>query len=174
MIRKFFNYVVSNFGFENITDFTNSLLHPKVVLMALPIAGISSIVESLFGLQSLTILAFIVLVTLELITGLVGAKVLGKKIESRKFGRFGLKIFVWLTLLFILNSLTKEYRNHEDLFGTMAYGLFTWLHGTLFIYINIEYLISVLENLGTITGKSNDSFINVIKEKLKGFLGNKK
>jgi hypothetical protein len=107
------------------------------MLLTIPFAGISAIVESLFGLQSLTILAFIVLITLELLTGLIGAKVLNKRI---------------------------------DFFGDVAYQLLNWLHGTLFIYINIEYLISVLENLGTISGREHDSIIDVIKDKLKSFI----
>ncbi|NIQ13101.1 MAG: hypothetical protein GTO02_01430 [Candidatus Dadabacteria bacterium] len=49
----------------------------------------------------------------------------------------------------------------------------TWLHGALFIYVNIEYLISVLENLGSITGKDNSGLIKVIKDKLSSW-GNKK
>ncbi|NIP31188.1 MAG: hypothetical protein GTN59_11720 [Candidatus Dadabacteria bacterium] len=166
MIRNFFHYVVTNFGFEDTTDFSNSLLHSKLMLFTIPIAGISSVIERFLGLQSLTILAFVVLVSIELLTGLTAAKVSGKKIESKKFGRFGLKIFVWVSLLFILNSLKLEYSSHEDFFGDTAYGLFNWLHGTLFIYINIEYLISVLENIGTISGKDNSGVIDKIKDKL--------
>jgi len=63
--------------------------------------------------------------------------------------------------------LKKEYHD-EGLFDGMASVLFTWLHGTLFIYINLEYLISVLENLGIITGKDNDGIIKMIKKKFKG------
>ena len=172
MIRKFFSYIVTNFGFEDMTDFSGSLLHTKAMLLTIPVAGASAIAEHYFGLQTLTILAFVVLVTLELITGLTAAKVSGQKIESKKFGRFGLKVFVWVSLLFVINSLRLEYRGHEDTLGGLAFGLFNWLHGTLFIYINIEYLISILENIGVISGKNNKGIIDVVKDKLKSFLGN--
>jgi hypothetical protein len=174
MIRKAFNYVVSNFGFEDASDFTTSLLHSKLMLLTLPIAGVSSVIERSFGLQSLTILAFVLLVTLELITGLIAAKVSKVKIESRKFGRFGLKIFIWLSLLFIINALRIEYNGHEDTLGSVAYSLFNWLHGTLFIYVNIEYLISVLENLATISGNKNASIIELIKNKFEALIGKNK
>jgi len=173
MIRNFLNYVVINFGFNDLYDFNTSLLHSKLMLLTIPIAGISAFFEGIFGLQSLTILAFVVLVTLELITGLRASIVLGRRIESKKFGRFGLKVFVWVTLLFVLNSLKIEYLSHEGSFGKVAYELLNWLHGTLFIYINIEYLISVLENLSIVSGKKNDTMIEMIKNKLKSFLGKK-
>jgi hypothetical protein len=144
------------------------------MLFTLPIAGISSFIQNYFGLQTITILAFLLLVTLELVTGITAAKISGKKIESKKFGRFGLKIFVWVTLLFILNSLRLEYKGHEDTLGDIAYFLFSWIHGTLFIYINLEYLISVLENWGVISGKDNKSLIEAIKNKITGFLTKKK
>lgn len=174
MIRNFFNYVVSNFGFDDMSDFSSSLLHPKAMLLTVPFAGISALAETYFGLQSITILSFVLLVTLELITGLTASKVQGRRIESKKFGRFGLKVFVWISLIFILNSLKMEYRGHEDTLGGIAYGLLNWLHGTLFIYICIEYLISVLENMGAISGRDNKGIIDSIKDKLKSFMGNGK
>jgi phage-related holin len=166
-MKKVIDYVVSNFGFKDITDFSNSLVHKNIMLLSIPVAGISSILETLFGLQGITILAFVILVMLELITGLIASKVRGEAIVSNKFGRFGLKVFVWLTLLFVLNALKNEYRD-DGVFDGMASMLFTWLHGTLFIYINLEYLISILENLGVITGKNNDSIIKLIRDKFKG------
>jgi hypothetical protein len=130
----------------------------------------SSIVETVFGLQGLTVLAFVVLVVLELLTGLIASRMRGEPIVSKKFGRFGLKMLVWLTLMFIINTLKREY--HDDgSFNELASGLFTWLHGTLFIYVNLEYLISVLENLGVISGRNNDSIIKVIKDKFKSYSG---
>jgi len=173
-MRGIFNHIVTNFGFNDLTDFSNSLVHKtcpfsskSILLTMLPIAGISSVVETIFGLQGITVLAFVVLVTLELVTGLIASRSRGEAIVSKKFSRFGLKVFVWLSLLFVLNALKKEYHD-EGLFDGMASVLFTWLHGTLFIYINLEYLISVLENLGIITGKDNDGIIKMIKKKFKG------
>jgi hypothetical protein len=57
----------------------------------------------------------------------------------------------------------------------LASGFFTWLHGTLFIYIVVEYLISVLENLGSITKEDeNKTLVNLIVKKLNIFLKNEK
>ena len=165
-MKGLLNYIVTNFGFTCTSDFQSSLVHKNWALGFIPLAGLSSVIETTFGLQGLTILAFVTLVVLELLTGLIASKVKGEPIVSKKFGRFGLKMLVWLTLMFVINMLKKEYHDDGN-FNSLANGLLTWLHGTLFIYINLEYLISVLENLGVITGKSNKGLIGLIKSKFK-------
>jgi len=165
-MRPLLNYIVTNFGFSCISDFNTSLIHRNWALGLIPLAGLSSVIETVFGLQGLTILAFVTLVILELTTGLIASHVRGEPIISKKFGRFGLKMLVWLVLLFVINSLKKEYHD-EGNFNELAAGLFTWLHGTLFIYVNLEYLISVLENLGVISGRNNDGLIKLIRDKFK-------
>ena len=53
----------------------------------------------------------------------------------------------------------------------MAYALFSWLHGALYVYVNLEYLISVLENLEVISGSDPaTSKLNLIKKKLTTFI----
>ena len=174
MIRNFFNNIVSQFGFSCTEDFNDSIIHTKLMTVTLPFAGLSALFETIFGLHGFTIMAFAVLVFLELLTGLIASKVRGEAIVSNKFGRFGLKVLVWMSLLYVTNSMRLEYIDNDTNFGGLASTFFTWLHGTFFIYITIEYLISVLENLGVITGESKRSLINTIINKLNSFLGNEK
>ena len=105
MINRFLNHFVSCFGFDHVSDFNDSIVHSKLLMLTLPLAAISGFVESFMGLHGLTVLAFVILVVLELVTGLVASKSRGEKIESHKFSRFGLKVFVWITLIFITHSL---------------------------------------------------------------------
>jgi hypothetical protein len=167
-MRNFFNYIVTNFGFSDCHEFYNSILHPNLTYLTIPLVGISSVVEKYFGLEHLTIISFVILIFLELVTGLMSSKIRKVKIESRKFSRFGLKVLIWLFLIFITNSLRMEYQSNKDIAGVIAYTMFNWLHTFLFIYINMEYLISVLENLGVITGnkKQTTNIIKMIKNKL--------
>lgn len=171
-MKNFFNYIVTNFGFSNCSDFFNSIIHPNFILLTLPITGISAILEKYFGLEHLTLISFAILIFLELLTGLISSKVRNVKIESKKFSRFGLKVLVWLSLIFITNSLRLEYKPYTDTAGIIAHTMFNWLHTFLFIYINMEYLISVLENLGVITGNKKEStnLIKFIKNKFNNFL----
>jgi hypothetical protein len=161
-MRTFFNYIVTNFGFSDCSDFLNSFLHFNLMNVTLPIVGISAFIEKYFGLEHLTIMSFGLLMILELVTGLMASKIKKVKIESKKFGRFGLKVLVWFSLIFITNSLSIEYKSHKDVIGSMAHAMFNWVHTFLFIYINMEYLISILENLGVITGNKKNSK-NLIK-----------
>ena len=174
MIRNFFNQIVCNFGFTCTEDFSSSIVHSKLLPLTIPVAGLSAFLETSLGLRSFTLIAFVVLITMELITGLIASKVRGEKIVSNKFGRFGLKVLVWMTLLYVTNAMRLEYLTGETNFSGLASGFFVWLHGTLFIYIVIEYLISVLENLGVITGDNRNSLIKTIINKLNSFLKNDK
>ena len=170
MINRFLNHFVSCFGFNCTTDFNSSFVHSNLLMITIPFAAISSVVEQMMGLHSLTIVAFGLLVILELITGIAASKNRGEKIVSHKFSRFGLKVFVWLTLLFITNSLRLEYDGHKDLFSITSLSIFSWLHNALFVYITLEYLISVLENITSLTRKKNKvKLINIIIDKLKNF-----
>lgn len=172
MINRFFNHFVSCFGFDHVSDFNDSIVHSKLLMLTIPVATISGFIEHIMGLQGLTVLAFVVLIILELITGISAAKSRGEKIVSHKFSRFGLKVFVWMTLLFITNSLQLEYEGQKDLISKLAGGFFSWLHGALFVYVSLEYLISVLENLGSLTDeKSKKTLITAIINKLNNFLG---
>lgn len=171
MINKFLNHFVNSFGFSCTNDFSGSIVHANLLSITLPLAGISAILESLMGLHSLTIIAFVVLVILELITGIAASRSRGEKIVSHKFSRFGLKVFVWMSLLFVTNSMRLEYDGHKDLLSVLSTGFFSWLHGALFVYITIEYLISVLENLGSLTNEKNKkTLITAIINKLNSFL----
>lgn len=167
-MRNLFNYIVTNFGFSDCSEFVNSFIHLNLITVTLPIVTVSSIFEKYFGLEHLTMISFLLLIILELLTGILSSKMRGIKIQSKKFSRFGLKVIVWLSLIFIVNSFRLEYKTHTDIMGTLGFTIFNWLHTFLFIYINMEYLISVLENLGVITGnkKNTGTIVKLIKDKL--------
>ena len=64
-----------------------------------------------------------------------------------------------------------EYKDKIDLTSLMAYALFSWLHSSLYVYVNLEYLISVLENLEVISGNdAASSKLGLIKKKISSFL----
>ena len=170
-IQSQLDQFVLQFGFENLSDFFNSLVHPKLLLFTLPASILSfSILASLetwLGISSMAIIGFIVAVVLELVTGLWASIIKGTPISSRKFSRFGLKIFVWLGLLLITNSFHLSYVDQHDLLSEISEYFFYTLHNLLVIYIMTEYIISILENFATINGKSDSILISFIKAKRK-------
>lgn len=167
IIKKICDYVVINFGFHGVEDFYSSTIHHNLTILTIPVTIIATVVERVMGLQYLTLLSFGALVLMEFITGISASKIKKIPIESKKFGRFGLKLLVWVSLIFIINSLKIEYKGKTDMTGLMAHALFSWLHSALYVYVNLEYLISVLENLDVISGNdAATSKLSLIKKKL--------
>jgi len=166
---------VSHFGFENVSDFFHSLVHPKLLLFTLPttILGFSlfSFIEKWFGLSYMVFVAFIVALVLELVTGLAASVKRRVKISSRRFSRFGLKVMVWMGLMLITNSFQLSYVGQTDIVSKLTYNLFYFLHGFLVVYICIEYMISILENLSVITGQKENKFLNLLKKKVDQWIG---
>lgn len=161
MINNILNLIVSNFGFKNYNDFLNSMIHFNLLKITIPIALISTMIENAFGLNFITIIAFILLLLVELTTGILASNKRGIKIESKKFGRFGFKLFVWLSIFFIVNALKNQYLDNRPI-----YELYEWMHDGLVIYVSIEYLISILENFSYITGVKNKGLVYSIKKKV--------
>lgn len=168
-MKKYFDELVFNFGFDNYEGFLKSMFHNQLLAITIPISLISATVEVLFGLKFITLIAFVVLLSFELITGIVAARTKGQRISSRKFSRFGFKLFTWLIFLFILNVFKKEYEGQS-----VISEVFSWLHSSVIIYVSLEYLISVLENIDTITGSDTSMLTRAMKNKIKTILGEDK
>lgn len=171
-MRNFCDYIVLNFGFTDISDFVNSMIHTKLLFFTIPASFfIFTVVEKWLGITSAVFIAFIVGAIMELITGLWAARVKHDKWSSLKFSRFGLKILVWLSLIFLVNSLKVSYENITGLQGWIIYQMFNWFHGVLIVYISLEYIISILENYSTVTGKSTNKLVGFLKKKFDQLLG---
>lgn len=166
-ISDFADFITNNFGFSDFHDFFNSLVHTKLLLFTFPLSiAIFGLVEKWLGLSSAIFVSFGVTAGVELITGLVGARAQKKKLSSRKFSRFGLKILVWMSLILMANSFKTTYEGLEGLQNIIIFQMFYWIHGTLVVYICMEYMISILENFGKITGKGDNKLLGFLKKKL--------
>lgn len=171
-MKNICNYIVSNFGFIDIADFVSSMIHSKLLFLTIPSSVfIFTLIEQWLGVTSAIFTSFLVGATMELITGLWAARVKGQKWSSHKFSRFGLKILVWLSLIFVVNSWKVSYADVQGLQGWIIFQLFTWFHGVLTVYVALEYIISVLENYSAITGKSTSKLTNFLKRKFDQLLG---
>ena len=157
--------VVTNFGFRSTSDFVGSIIHVKLMMVTLPIALLSSVIENYFGLHAITMIAFITLITMELITGIAASRARGIPLQSKRFSRFGFKLGIWMTIFFILQSMYLQYKDNS-----IIGGIYSWLHGSIFIYVSLEYLLSVVENLSVITGDNNNAILNMIKNSVGKYL----
>lgn len=167
--------LVAHFGFDSLQDFINSMVHQKLLLFTLPTSlFVFGIIEKYFGITSAIFGAFVVLAVLELVTGIWGALAQKKKLKSKKVGRFGLKLLVWLSLIFVAHSFARSYDGLAGFQNILVFQIFSWFHGVLMVYVSFEYIISILENLGKITGKTNNRLINFLNKRLDKVLGEDK
>jgi len=157
--------LVMHFGFKDTGDFLSSTIHVKFLILSIPVATISAFIDQYFGLSLVTALSFTILLTLELVTGLLASLVKKRKLESRRLARFGLKIFVWFSLFFIIQSFKAHF---ADKF--IVAKVYDWAFSVVIIYVTFEYMISVLENIATITGRSESKLIKALKSKLNNIL----
>lgn len=174
-MRNVADLLAYEFGFTNFSDFVDSLIHTKLMAFTIPlafsVAGIVTFLENNLGMQVMTMASLLVLLILELVTGLWGARIKKTKIESRKFARFGLKVIVWFSLFFVMNSLSLQYLNKPGLWDKALHTIFAWSHGTLMVFVALEYLISVLENFSKITGRDTSPIIKALRKKIDAWFG---
>lgn len=164
---KIINYIVTVLGFDGGTpEFWGSLINKESVLLNTTVAGAGTAVAVFIGdkvgLDVGVVLAGSVLLFLEVVTGLWGSISKGIKFESKKFPRFGLKLFVWVALLYAFNALRLQYKDTS----MIAHGAYDWVHVFIVGYIFMDYVGSIIENLGKITGKDYGRFLGAIRKKI--------
>ena len=166
-IIKYIDNFVYQFGFFDSIDFYDSMYHSNLLFLTIPVAAFSSFFTHAFGLTFFTSLMFVLLLVLELLSGLMATKIKGNAIASRKLSRFGLKIVVWFGVFAFVNALMLQYYN----VNVVMYNLYYWVHNLILSYVSFEYLISVLENVAVISGKSNNKLIKALSTKFESVLG---
>ena len=131
-------------GFCNAYDLYNSLVRPTSALQISTFAVTASTIEYIFGLKLFAFTALVILLIVELLTGLFAAKVRGRRLTSRRMQRFGIMLLIWCTLLMVMNAFIDQYR------GEGGEAVFRYLHTLVVFYILGVYTKSVLENAETI------------------------
>jgi hypothetical protein len=133
----------------------------------LVISSVLTTVAELLGMKSLTVIAFVVLCTLELSTGIIASVFIKKeKFKSSKASRFTIKLASIMIVFFVLNSFYLQYKESNSI----ASGFFEWLYLAVLIFFALEYLVSVLENIAVISGQSTNVLVASIKKKLNKIL----
>ena len=86
----------------------------------------------------------------------------GEPFESKKFSRFSFKTVYYLVLMAVPFLFSESFRYQEK---HAAAAIFDSIYVFLVLVIVLEVLVSILENVGTITGKPKTYWI----ERLKSF-----
>jgi len=148
-MKNLIHTIVDHFGFENLHDFTTSMIHFNLLKITIPMGGILAGISGVLGFDHTILIAFFVMVLFELLSGLCASIIEGKKIISRKISRFGFKLLTWLVLIYITHIFESSYSDK----GALIAWFTSAFHETIIGYILWEYIISILENMERITGK---------------------
>lgn len=146
-MKKALHELVDTFGFDTFHDFMTSMIHFNLLKITIPLSGVVGLFSFLLGFQEATTIAFFIMVLFELISGLTASICEGKKIESRRFSRFGFKLLTWLILIGVVTAFKDQYS--EGVLGWFVSAMDSSIKG----YIMFEYTLSIVENLERITGK---------------------
>ena len=154
------------FGFKNFTDFIDSTIYIKPLVISVPIAFFSAFAEEYLGMKWLTLAAFIILLIMEVASGIVASMYSNReKFSSIRFGRFLFKAGFWITIFFIINSFANNYDK-----GTVLHGLYDYLYDVIMLFVVQQYLFSLIENVGKISGHSNSLLIRLITSKVSNYI----
>jgi len=168
-MNRALTYIVETFGFADWTDYTTSAFHSKqiglFVASSMVISTINAAVQEYLGLKPALVCAILVLLLTELLTGLASIQKRKQVFQSKKFSRFALKAFMWVVFIYIIRQFREQFIDTN----LAAFELFDWAHTGCLTYMCLEYLISVDENVATITGKPN-TFLRILTRKMKTFL----
>lgn len=158
--------LLRTFEYTGWLDLTSSLfpsLKYSLTGVALASSALSVITYKIFGLDMLATCAFVVVMMVEVFSGMVASKVQRVATSSTKMSRFSLKMACYLTMLFVSNSMAASF---EAKGSNVGFWFFDWLHLFLAIHIATENIISIGENLGVISGKGKTYWISQIQDKV--------
>lgn len=140
---RLFSYI----GFCGVNDLGESLFRPKAAPVIGTISIMAGYLEMVSGLKPMLWMALQILLVVELLSGLMAAKLRGRKLTSRRMQRFGVMVLIWFSLLFVMNGLIDQYEGKPEVH--IAY----YMHTTMVFYIIGIYIKSVMENAEVIWRK---------------------
>lgn len=160
------NKLLKTFEYESWSDLTSSLfpsIKYNISAVVLSTSALSVATYKIFGLNILATIAFVLVLTMEVISGIIASKVAGISVSSTKSSRFSLKMACYLIMLFVSNSFAESFNVKGS---NVGYWFFDWLHLFLAVHIATENIISIGENLGVINGKGKTYWISQIQDKV--------
>jgi hypothetical protein len=157
--------LLAGFEYTGTSDFAQSLLPTikyNMMSSVLCMSLLISWIDKIFGLSYLAIGALILVMLLELASGTYASKISKTKFSSKRLSRFTFKMACYLIMIAVPYLFHSSYKQTGP---AMAASLFEWLHVFLVVQIVIENIISVLENVSVIQGKSKTYWIDKIRGK---------
>lgn len=168
-----FTRFLKTYEYASMEDFLYSLgpsFKYKLQGLTITLSFMAGVVDQMFGIGPALAVAMVVAVLVETWTGIKASKTRGERFSSFRFSRCILKIFVWLTIIFIVHAFESEFSDRVGIAYDAAHLFFQFIFIVTLAYFMIEYVTSILENLGSITKKDKQALIDVIQTAWKNLL----
>jgi len=176
LLKKLASDLIEDFGYNGYTDYFYSTFHSYMIkpiaILSVSLSTFTFITNAIFtdyvGLQPIVYLSFFVLLLMEFATGIYASLKEGKKIESRKLGRFILKIASYTLVLTMVNIFSKHIGT-IGLFGN-DFNMYAYVYSIVLNMIIIQLIISVLENLSRLGFRETSSVMQFIMKRFDKYL----
>lgn len=169
LILKF----LATYRYDSIEEFLLSLapsfkynLQSFTITMSL----IAALIDRVLGIGPALAIAMFVAVLIETITGITASKKRGIPFESFRFSRCILKVAIWYSLLYVTHAFEMDFAIKTGVFYIAVHLFFQLVFIAILSYFLLEYITSILENFGIITGKGKESLILTLKESWEKFI----
>lgn len=164
-------FLIQAFGFCNFEDLRHSAfgfaMNKEVMAGGSIVAFFATIADSIqpvFGVEWFFLIAYVGLVILEWITGVLASLRRGEKHQSRKLGRMAFKVFIYCVLIILLHQMTRiEFPSSVAWLD--AVNPFKWLYWLMVLIIIWQLWVSVLENLDSLGFRFAKVALKVINRK---------
>lgn len=162
-----FEKIIRSFEFDGWSGLGSSLMpsvkYGSMTSLTIVASSVSVVVNLLFGLEAFAFVALLVSMVAELTSGVLASFYLKAMFDSNRFSRFLFKAFYYLVLIYITNSMAQGYKAQGN---DSAFTTFHWMHLFITVQIVLENIISILENISSISGKDKGHWIVSVKDKV--------
>lgn len=110
---------------------------------------------------------FIVIMIIELVSGIKASQIRKEPFSSMRLSRFGFKLSYYLVLISVPYLFATSYRAHGK---ELVASAFDWMHIFIVMQVVLENIVSILENAAVIDGKDKTIWIKKLQEKFNAFL----
>lgn len=162
--------MLASYNYSSIAELGQSIAPSSkynLTIGSLALSVMFPAIDRIFGLDTIAFTALLMVMVTELASGIYASKIRGEAFQSFKLSRFSFKCCIYLVLLFVPYSFSISFKDQGNSLGATV---FDWMHLFLLIQIVQENIVSILENLATISGKDKTHWITLIKEKIKSLV----
>lgn len=169
---KFLYKFLDSYAYSSPREFCESICPSwkyQLQYLSFFLSGISGVVSYLFGFGPALAIAMLVLIIVEVRTGIKASRCEGKNFESFKFSRCILKLAFWAIIFYTIRQFENEFAHKTHLFDILAHSFFKILFLFALSFFAVEHLTSILENISVIDGKPKTALIEVVQQMWKKF-----